>query len=42
MLEKEGSMFEEKDNQTMENESPVPWQMFRHVIEQVKARMVEY
>lgn len=36
--EEEGSLVEEynSNNQTKENGEIVPWQMFRHVIEQVR------
>ena len=34
-LEEDGSILAEDNNQTMENEKMVPWQMFRHAIEQV-------
>ena len=36
--EEEGSLMEEynSNNQTKENGEIVPWQMFRHVIEQVR------
>ena len=36
ILEEDGSILaEDGNNQTMENEKMVPWQMFRHAIEQV-------
>ena len=41
ILEENGSILvEDINNQSMENEKMVPWQMFRHAIEQVKFFMV--
>ena len=34
-LEEDGSILAEDNDQTMEDEKMVPWQMFRHAIEQV-------
>lgn len=42
ILEEDGSIsMEDINNQTMENEKMVPWQMFRHAIEQVEFFMVQ-